>query len=688
MRTLIIATVLIYSSLPHSLAADKDSFLNGKIVSPYDACKDKIIVSEENYKENKRKWDEFEKNCKTKILVSMDAGFTSIDPLKEGIQYLDFSQRVAKKVIENLEKSRSYAECSAKCFSGASTCEAKLSDTKKAVQCSDRKKEVKDAMKVFSTRIRMELALSNDAPGFSNVNIRTVLSSDKDKFVNTNLRDFEIGTPNPVGRSDLTEREMKEALRRVDRDRKKLEDEYKNKGYKNYSDWMSVKLMEKFDEHRANYRSLIYENAPIFSVIEKPVKFENGSEPVWSDNQMASAFKKLSENSTLTQKKVKKSLDAGKLEFKRINGEAFANWMKNIAPGTTEQNDLLFYLGMKNQVEEVLKNDPSLCGIATTMNSRLHSKELQNTGLTFTATLGGSVAVRGASGVGASILRIGRALTGAEAAGLTGMSLGASFLGDSFRQYRSAETEAATLSGLDKEKEGTALIKAEKITEARDGLKMNLVFAPIDAGSGWALGKTLYSSLSKQMAKDLPQISSLAKKAEINESARDQLVDTWLIEKVKSALKSNVITSAEKAALESKGSSAVLQSLSSRIEKSNPDFFKNPKNMDFFIKTAATTIKKEKGDPTDLGQKAESLLLKLNAETLNGSWDPAAQNGLLKVFNNVIEELRLTAKDDPATYAKFTVDPESQQKVLLGALKKSGIKSEKDGKSMLQCALP
>lgn len=81
-------------------------------------------------------------------------------------------------------------------------------------------------------------------------------------------------------------------------------------------------------------------------------------------------------------------------------------------------------------------------------------------------------------------------------------------------------------------------------------------------------------------------------------------------------------------------------------------------------------------------------MLHFNTEAMDGSWDPKAQSGLLKVFNNAIDELRLTAKNDPATYAKFTTDSKSQEKILMNALKKSGVSKERDAKDMLQCALP
>src|SRR6476660_5692761 len=76
------------------------------ITSPYEACKDQLLVKEDFYKKNKKKWE----GCNN-VLVTPDIGITSLDPLNEGAKYLLFSHKVANKVIENLDKSKKYADC-------------------------------------------------------------------------------------------------------------------------------------------------------------------------------------------------------------------------------------------------------------------------------------------------------------------------------------------------------------------------------------------------------------------------------------------------------------------------------------------------------------------------------------------------------------------------------------------------
>lgn len=651
----------------------------------YEACKNVVVISKSDYKKEKDKWDQVGQTCK--IQITEDIGLSSLNPLNEGVKYLEFSQRVAKKVIETLEKSQRYADCSASCFGGASSCPPELSDNDPIVLCSDRKKEIQEAMKINARKIRMELALSNDAPGLLSVNVNNVLRLDKEKRINSNLRDFEIGTPNPVGSSHLTQREFTEAQRRLDVERSTFEKEYKEKGYTNYNDWMSIKLMTKFDEHRERYRSLIYEEAPIFGVIERPFKFENGSDPVWTDLQMAKAFKKLSKNSKSTQKKVHWSINKAKLEFSRINGEAFGRWIVSLAPGTHEKNDLLYYMGMKNQVEEVLKDDPSSCAIAMTMQARLHSKEAQNSGIAFAATFFGSGLIKGVSAITGNVFRIGRALSGAEASGLTGLATGMVYLGDGFRRYHITTKEAATFSGIGGNKEGKSIIKAKDVTAARDTLKMDLILSPVSPISSWKISDSFYSLMERQVQKDMPEIAQLQKYANVNLNIRDEVIDRWVSEKIKSALSQGILSNADKEAFKTKETRNVLSTLISKIEKNNPKFFQKEANMDFFLKVAATTLKKEKNDPSDLGEKANTLLLHFNTEAMNGSWDKVAQKGLLKVFDNAIAELRIAFSKDPATYAKLSTSPQAQEKILMNALRRSGVK-EKDIKKMSQCALP
>ncbi|MDD4976839.1 MAG: hypothetical protein PHY93_20965, partial [Bacteriovorax sp.] len=389
----------------------------------------------------------------------------------------------------------------------------------------------------------------------------------------------------------------------------------------------------------------------------------------------ADAFVKLSKNAEVTQKSVKESIDNKKLEFTRDNGEALGKWLLQLVPGKSDKNDLLYYIGMQNQVEEILKEDKSLCGVASTLSNRLHSKQLQNNGVVFVASFAGGAATKGVSRGAAAVFRVGRALSGAEAAGLTGLAIGSAYLGDSFREYHTAVAEATSGVG-----------DAKAIEAARTNVAFNLAFAPTLGSSGWGLGKIVYKSLGKKMAKDLPEVAELMKKAGTNQSAQDLAVDKWMEAKVKTAIKSNVLVNDDEALLKSEAGGKILDGLAADIQKNNPKFFDDPNNFDFFLKTAAATLKKRPGDPADLGKKAQHLFLSFNTDAFN-TWDPKARLGLMKVFDEGVEELRSSYSKDPAAYAKFTTDPDSQEKIMLAALKRAGVVDDADAAAMKTCAL-
>jgi hypothetical protein len=679
-----------------TFASDKLPMPKGKMDSPYQACQHVIVVDKDDYQKKKDDWDKYEKSCGQKIIPAQNFGVTSISSLQKSMENYDFSVKVAHKVLESLKKSRQYAECSSLCMSpGVKSCPVSLSPYNRVVDCELRKKEIKEGMNVNTRKIRMALALSTDAPGLVNVHVRNVLQVDKERMINTNLRDFEIGTPNPVGRTKLTERELKEAHRRLASERQKLEKEFKEKGIKNHGDWMSVKLMDRFEDHQKRYRQLIYEEAPIFGVIDAPAKFDDRNDPVWTDAQLKKAFEKLVDNGKRTEEKVSGSINRGKLEFDRYNGEALGLWLKNLAPGITEEHDLLFYTQMKNQVEEVLRENPSLCGVATSLHNRLSSKDTQNAALAFAGSIASLGVVKGAVSTTSRVFNIGRAISGAEAAGLTGLALGSVYLGDSFRQYNSSVEEAATKSGVGGINEGTGIGDAQKVEDARDNVRLSLMFAPLDIHGaplamlgGWGAGKVFYSSLAKEMAKDLPQAASLAARAGKDTTARDRLVDQWLALKMKNAVKSGFLKAEDQELFKTKEGRDLFNRLVSDIEKSNPEFFKNPDNVDFFFKTAAAQMKKEKGDPVDLAAKTESLLKLFNTSLLAQNADTSTKRGMLVVYDSAVAELRESFRKDPATYAKFSSDRAAQEQILTNAMRRAGLVDEQEAKIAAQCALP
>lgn len=450
-------------------ASEKVENNNEEIQSPFHSCKNiNIISSNKKTKDNENNF-----RCINKDQFAEAVALTALNPLNEGVQYLAFAEKVATEVIKNLDKNNRYISCSVRCFSKETTCPGTADE--KTVNCTTRKNEIKNGMQEVSKKIRMELALSNNNSDIIIVNQSNVLNLKEDQLINNKLRDFEIGTPNPLGNNFLSDEEFKRALAKSNSERQELKLKFKENNFKYNSErtWLSRNLINNFDVHRSRYREIIYEEAPLFSVIEAPIK--PGAQPEWSDSQIANAFLKLSKNATEAKEKVEWSLKNSKLEFSRANGEALGKSTMSLF-NIVGQNDLLYYIGMTNQVEEVLKYDPSSCAIATIMDARLRNKNFQNASITLAALIAGPIVANGPI----RLFKIGRALFGTEAASLAGISLGSYFIGDSFKQYHELTAESATRSGLGGKNEGTSNVTALKIEKSRNNIKLLLAFVPLD----------------------------------------------------------------------------------------------------------------------------------------------------------------------------------------------------------------
>lgn len=655
------------------------------IESPYEACKGVVIVSEDKYKANQEKWDNWNVQCGKFIQVSEEAGIFQILALSKPLEYIALATKVAEKVISNLDKNQKYSQCTALCFKGALTCSAETSGSGKTVDCKIRQAEISHGLKVQSRKIRMELALSQVASNLEKINVNNVFTLADDKRFNKNLLSFEAITPNPVGNSKMQPAELLHAREVIKNERAKMEKDYQQmlriKNIKDTNDikatWMVEQIDKRREEHQEKYRSLIYEESPIFALIGQPSKIENGDEPVWSDKQIADGFIKLAENAAVAKATAKESIYKNKLEFSRLNGEALWNWARKVTGSRNrndilyneDKNELLYYMGMSKQVNEVLKEDKSLCAAASTLTNRLSSKEIQNLGVVFTASL--AVPLGGPL----TVFRISKVINSGQISALTGAAVGIGYLGDAFEKYNTKFEEVTA-----------GVATAIEFTKASDDLKTNLIFTPTFAPVGKILNRIIYAKLAEKNAQDFPEIAALMKKAGANRALQEQAADLWMRAKIKESLKKGIIGSEDERALKSETGKNLLNLLATEIQKNNSKFFNDPRNFDFFLEAAAVSLKRRPGDPADLGEKARQLFLSLNVDAFQ-TWDPKARTGLMKVFNEGVKELRTAYTKDPAAYAKFTTDPASQKKIMLAALERAGVTNAKDRAAMLMCSL-
>jgi hypothetical protein len=627
-----------------------DNLPKGKLVSPYEGCKEALLVDSEAYKKNQRAWDELADECGQKVLSTENVSITDImSPLKEGA-YLGFAQQVALEVKKNLNRHKAFHACTVQCFEGAKTCGE--------VNCDERKKSIVEKLKIDSRRARIELALSRSASDLYSVTPRSILTLSDEQRINHNLMTFEIG-PNPVGENRLTDREMKEAKRRLLLDKERVEKAAKKKNLSQDYDWISFQQFKKMEDHQNRYKDIIYLENPLLATLDKPQKLHDG-EAEWSAKQIVEAAKKLQQNAQDTLTIVDLSLKENKLEYSRWKGEAMGQWLYSQLPGTTDRHDLLFYFGMKNVVEAVLKRDPSLCGLATSLHHRLTTKEVQNTTLSTGASVAPLGLKYGAKLVGSTSEMIG-AIVGLQSNAYLGLAMGSTYPLDSFSKFKNTMKEASV-----------GLRSIDEIKKARSNAKLGAAVAVLNVGNAVTVGKTVFQKLA-----------FLGR----HRASGQENAQAWLMERITDAVDAKMITAKEAMTLKEKASRHLMDTLFHDIEKLHPEYFKNPDNMNFFLKASAIVTKFQKGDPVDLSVKVKNLVLTVNQEAVKNSWNPKAQKGLLTVLDNSMIELREAFKKDPVTYSKFTTDVSAKEKIFRKALKRSGVKDDRVN-ALAECVFP
>jgi hypothetical protein len=143
-------------------------------------------------------------------------------------------------------------------------------------------------------------------------------------------------------------------------------------------------------KYQADYAKIAYGNAKIFAVLGNPQKVDSDGVAHYSDKQIAAAFKALSKNASEQQAINQAALDRKQVEFNGVTkGSA-----SSIANGFVGNRDLLDCLMFKPVVEQLLKDNPQYCGIATGLAMHQDYVKEQNA----IATAGGMVALLVASG--------------------------------------------------------------------------------------------------------------------------------------------------------------------------------------------------------------------------------------------------------------------------------------------------
>ena len=450
------------------------------IVSPLQACKGVVIASGKAYEQNKERWQQWEKDCNNGKSIQV----TNIDSLTEAPMYMDFARSVTERTIQVLDNNRKFLACNQDCFSGkAQSCDVEEAGKKVTYVCEDQKKAVARQLQGLSLRARMELALSGGHLGYADSGATYIHNLAEDKRINSKLASTSFLHPNPFEGSALTERELTRIKRVLRQDKESVEAEWDSVKGKTRNDiqgsFLGNKSRQKMEEHQVKYARLVYEEVPILAVIDKPKSYEDDGRPNWNDDQLAAAFGKLVDNVDRAKARAQRALERGKLDFGFF--ERAGRGTAELVKAMDEENDLVYYMNFRGVVEDLLKKDPSKCGVATAMLERIGEKNLHNTlGITAavagtTMALGPLLGAAGYSGAAAFL---------STAPGLlsSGMVFGGGLALNELRKSFSIEAESSTRSGLGGQ-EDIPLRKVEDIEESQSAFLTSAVFSIATPGA-------------------------------------------------------------------------------------------------------------------------------------------------------------------------------------------------------------
>lgn len=626
-----------------------DKLPEGRVESPYEACKDAIIVDKDKYMNMRETWEFISQECQVPILTTASAGFTDLDPLKEAADYMDLATKVAQKVEQTLQENITFAGCAFECFAHNNFQCSNAKFFQKYTNCDQFKNSVKKKLSDEGKGLKENLIMDSLLQ-IKDVNAKTV------RKITKNLKPFNSSLPNPLGTFIPSPEEMKIALE-------------KRKESKN--------RLKSIEENRKTYLEKIYAEYPIFAVIGPAHKFTDDG-PEWTDTQIAEAFVKNETNAKKTLRIVKESLKKSKLEFDRINGEAIMKWLGNIAPSEdTKSADLLYFMAMKNKVEEVLKTNPEYCGYATTINNRISSKGLQNMGGIIPGFMLGSIVTGGA-------LASATGLTVGAASALTSFGLiSPLFWSEAYQDLKTVQREIATSSGF--ADAGKNIRSNEELQERETGLKLTALLFPLDLIGVPSATKALMAQAKHQMIKNTPGMNNLLKKTKLTPKEEEELVGNFLWKKINDAVNSGLLSKDDALKLKDKNTLNFFDKLATQVHATNPKFFSDADNISLLLELVA---KNSGPESRAAAEKAAGLISRLDPTSLpiDKKWDVEASNGFAKFALALTEELKQLSPDKLAKVGTYDLNANDIEMAAgIAALRKAGVK-EADIEPMLVCA--
>lgn len=487
--------------------------------SPFEACQDAAMLKKSDYEKNKAFWDRAINECGAKVQVLPDTGFfnTMISKLgesDENTRSAAFLEKVGERAKFYVQTNNKITETLIRCAKNDKDWFAeKLSQATgndkmlyKMENCGKLTKLVRSTMDGIAPEMRLLVALSRYQDTMPHYHETGPAMEQKNARNNLNI--YMGAAPGIlVPKMDkLTEAEIEKAAKVFDQDSKEFDkeflelkarhkaiyeqmvkedgndfrartafprySEYKEQNRfntKEYQDFLMRKRQDKQLEYRQRYMQLLAK-APVFAYI-------GGKN--YSDKDLAAAAEKVLKNGKEELETIQSALDDARKVTHTRSGD--------ISKSDEKKAKAMFhFMKYGPVVNELVKEDPSQCKVATGIAHYIANTELRNNVALMAGMLGGVgfVALRG------SALVAGTALAGFSNAALAtfaALPVSASLYYKDYRNY--VEAERRVFNVLETENTGTSIATLEDYMQARDALTMSIAMA----GTGmdfWGMGLT------------------------------------------------------------------------------------------------------------------------------------------------------------------------------------------------------
>lgn len=466
--------------------------------SPFEACKDKVFISNSVYEEDKEYWSQAIKECGNELNMEVvpDSGFFSmfVDKFSDN--------KDEKKAMEFLKKVQ--GEVSKDIAGNISTIQAQIAcmENPKAAGCEKILGSLDKNIKSIAPSLRKELALSSYSDrtrAFEKPNIEenintNLIAPTKHLAVDARMEALDADEINDAKKVFAAEsEEIEKAWDEKAAKGGKFEGKAITKGdYKNgmFEKFRVEQRSKKFDAHRAEYMKKLY-SAPILGFLGSKDAVGN----CLGGKNEACAEAKAAAKALLANNEKQLALVNN-----MISTKVATHGGKSSATVEKKVSDLLDLMGYVPQVNRVLKSSPDYCQSATGVTNLVSNRSTKHTTGMIAAAIPLFMAGGAVGGAAANSLASAYGVTagaGMAAAVTAGNVLGMAAAGSAIGAYSYHEASANLNDQKEKffnratEEDGAAMTEIKNLQDAQTALAWDVILQPLNIlvpGAGATVG--------------------------------------------------------------------------------------------------------------------------------------------------------------------------------------------------------